>query len=157
VGKQRLGGLTEINAGGRHTLSLATNQARRLEETEPMRYVRIHTGNNGATHFADAELEMAEADYRPPAPVLFVSHARESGMIQFVRIPTGWIGESITVPRTQFFICVDGKVEITVSDGEKRTFGAGDVVLMEDNSGSGHSTRVIGARDCVAAIAPVRD
>jgi uncharacterized cupin superfamily protein len=78
-------------------------------------------------------------------------------MIQFIRIPAGWIGESITVPRSQFFICVDGKVEITVSDGEKRSFGAGDVVLMEDSSGEGHTTRVVGAKDCIAAIAPVRD
>jgi hypothetical protein len=100
---------------------------------------------------------MGEADYRPPAPLLFVSDAHESGLIQFVRMPAGWIGQSITVPRTQFFICLEDKGEITVSDGEKRRLAVGDVVLMEDSSGMGHRTRVIGARDCIAAIAPLRD
>lgn len=121
-----------------------------------MRYVRIYTDNSDDTHFADAELEMNEVDFRPPAPMLFVSHAHESTMIQFVRIPGRWNGDGITVPQAQFFICLDGQLEITVSDGEKRRFSPGGVVLMEDTSGKGHRTRVIGAKDCVAAIAPVR-
>jgi hypothetical protein len=120
-----------------------------------MQYVRIHVDRKGETHFADAELEMEEADYRPPAPLMFVSHAHKSSAIQFVRLPPGWVGESINVPSSQFFICVKGKVEITVSDSEKRTFGVGDVVLMEDSSGKGHTTRVASPDDCVAAVAPL--
>jgi len=120
-----------------------------------MRYVRIYPDRSGETHFADAELDMKEADYRPPAPIMFVSHAHESSAIQFARLPTGWVGESITVPEPQFFICVEGKLKVTVSDGETRSFGAGAVILMEDSSGKGHTTRVSGSRDCVAAIAPV--
>jgi hypothetical protein len=122
-----------------------------------MRYVRICVDGNGETHFADAELEMEEADYRPPAPLMFVSHAHESSAIQFVRLPAGWVGESIRVPERQFFICVEGGLKVTVSDGETRSFGAGNVVFMEDTSGKGHTTRVNGARDCIAAIAPVID
>lgn len=122
-----------------------------------MRYVRISVDGNGETHFADAELEMEEADYRPPAPLMFVSHAHESSAIQFARLPAGWIGESIRVPEPQFFICLAGGLKVTVSDGETRSFGAGDVVFMADTSGKGHTTRVSGARDCVAAIAPVTD
>lgn len=122
-----------------------------------MRYVRLYPDSRGETHFADAELAMQEADYRPPAPLMFVSRAHGSNMIQFVRLPKGWVGEAIQVPQPQFFICVEGRLRITASDGETRAFKAGDVVLMEDNSGRGHTTRVDAGQECVAAIAPVLD
>jgi hypothetical protein len=119
-----------------------------------MRYVRIVLDSKGETHFSDAELSMTEADYRPPAPMMFASHAHESNAIQFVRLPAGWVGESITVPEPQFVIFVAGSAEITVSDGERRRFNVGDVVHMGDNSGKGHTTRIQGGQDCVAAVAP---
>ena len=122
-----------------------------------MRYVRLIVDDMGETHFQDEELEMNEADYRPPAPLLFVSHAHESSAIQFVRLPAGWVGESFTVPGKQFFICVAGKLGVTVSDGESRTFKTGDVVQMEDTHGKGHTTRIDASQDCVAAIAPILD
>ena len=60
-------------------------------------------------------------------------------------------------PEPQFFICVQGNLKVTVSDGETRSFRAGAVIFMEDTSGKGHVTRVSGARDCIAAIVPVSD
>ena len=121
-----------------------------------MKYVRLGVERNGETHFENCELALEEADYRPPAPLLFVSHARVSSAIQFVRIPAGWVGKSIVVPSKQFLICVSGSLEITASDGESRTFGVGDVVLMEDTHGSkGHTTKV--KSECQVAVAPVLD
>ena len=122
-----------------------------------MKFVRLSVAPDGETRFQNDELAMDEADYRPPAPLLFVSRARESSMIQFVRLPAGWEGKSFTVPEPQFFICVEGALEISASDGESRTFGPGSVVLMEDTSGKGHSTRVVGNHDAIAALAPVLD
>jgi quercetin dioxygenase-like cupin family protein len=122
-----------------------------------MHYVRLALDSGGETHFEDAQLDMSERDYRPPAPLMFVSHARTSSMVQFVRLPAGWEGKSITVPEPQFVICVAGKVEITTSNGGTRAFAPGNVILMEDNSGRGHSTRVVGDDDWTAAIAPVTD
>jgi uncharacterized cupin superfamily protein len=52
-------------------------------------------------------------------------------------------------------ICLKGYIEVTDSDGEKRTFGPGDSVLMEDVAGEGHRTRVKGTEECVAAIIPI--
>jgi hypothetical protein len=131
--------------------------ARVGEEAKAMRYVRLIADDKGETHFRDEELEMTEADYRPPAPLLFVSHAHESSAIQFVRLPAGWVGESFTVPSKQFLICVAGKLGVTVSDGESRTFRTGDVVQMEDTHGKGHTTRVDASQDCIAAVAPILD
>ena len=61
-----------------------------------MKYVRISVDGGGETHFADDQMALEEADYRPPAPLLFVSHARQSSAIQFVRLPAGWVGQSIS-------------------------------------------------------------
>jgi len=36
---------------------------------------------------------------------------------------------------------IDGRVELEVSDGEKRVFGPGSVLLLEDTTGKGHVTR----------------
>jgi hypothetical protein len=90
-----------------------------------MRYIRLKVDNAGKTHFEQAALDLNEADYRPPAPLLFVSHTYRADGLQFVRLPAGWVGESIHPPKHQFLICLKGHLEVTASDGEKRTFGPG--------------------------------
>jgi quercetin dioxygenase-like cupin family protein len=40
--------------------------------------------------------------------------------------------------------CLSGEIEAEVSDGEVRRFGPGAVILLEDTSGPGHITRVVG-------------
>ena len=120
-----------------------------------MRYIRLRVDRAGKSHFEQAQLELNEADFRPPAPVLFVSHTYQADGLQFIRLPSGWAGESICPPEHQFLICLKGHLEVTVSDGEKRTFGPGDSVLMEDISGEGHCTRVKGKEECIAAIIPI--
>ena len=119
-----------------------------------MKYVRLHIGKDGKTHFEDATLKLDEADYRPPTPLMFVSHAFETDGVQFIRLPSGWAAEGINPPKKQFLICLKGTLEITVSDGEKRSFGMGDRILMEDVEGDGHATRVVGPA-CEAAIVPI--
>ena len=117
-----------------------------------MQYERIYADAKGETHFEQGNLKLDEADYRPPAPMLIVSHARQASTVQFIRLPSGWAGNNICPPQHQFFIGLQGKLEVRASDGKTRTFGPGDAVLMEDTSGRGHSSRVQGGKDFVAAI-----
>ena len=95
-----------------------------------MRYVRLKADSAGESHIEQVTLDLNEADYRPPAPILFVSHSYRADGLQFVRLPSGWAGESIHPPKAQFLICLKGHLEVTPSDGDKRTFGPGDSVLM---------------------------
>ena len=44
-----------------------------------MRYIVLKADKAGESHFEHANLELNEADYRPPAPLLFVSHAYQAG------------------------------------------------------------------------------
>ena len=119
-----------------------------------MKYVRLHADKNGNTHFEDATLKLDEADYRPPAPLAYLSHAFETDGVQFMRLPSGWAADAIQVPKKQFLICLKGQLEVTASDGKSRSFGPGDTVLMEDIDGKGHRARVKG-EECVAAVIPV--
>lgn len=120
-----------------------------------MKYVRLHADKHGQSHFEQATLALDEADYRPPAPLAYVSHAYKADGVQFIRLPAGWNAPSINPPSKQFLICLKGHVEMTASDGEKRTFGPGDSVLLEDVEGKGHRTRVKGGDECLAAIVPI--
>lgn len=120
-----------------------------------MRYVRLKADSAGESQFEQVTLDLNEADYRPPAPMLFVSHSYQADGLQFVRLPSGWAGESIHPPKAQFLICLKGHLEVTASNGDKRTFGPGDSILMEDISGKGHRTRVKGTDDCIAAVIPI--
>lgn len=119
-----------------------------------MKYVRLQCDKNGDSHFEDATLKLDEADYRPPAPLVFVSHAYQTDGVQFIRLPSGWTADAIQVPKKQFLICLKGQLEVTASDGKMRTFVSGDIVLMEDGEGKGHRSRVKGD-EYLAAVIPI--
>ena len=120
-----------------------------------MRYVELYADSAGETHFKAATIELSEADYRPPAPLMFVSHAYATNALQFIRLPKGWDGESVHPPQQQFLLCLEGQLEVTASDGEKRTFGPGAALLMHDTTGRGHRSHVKGPQDWVAAVIPL--
>ena len=50
-------------------------------------------------------------------------------------------------PQRQFIVLLDGAMEIEASDGERRTFRGGEVLLMEDTTGRGHRTRHLEAQE----------
>ena len=58
-----------------------------------MKYVRLYADKNGHAHFENAVIKLDEADYRPPAPMMFVSHAYATDGLQFIRLPSGWPAE----------------------------------------------------------------
>ena len=58
----------------------------------------------------------------------FVSHVYQTDGVQFLRLPSGWHCRFLHPPKKQFLICLKGHLEVTASDGEKRSFGPGDSV-----------------------------
>ena len=46
-------------------------------------------------------------------------------------------------PRRQFIVLLDGEIEVEVTSGEKRRFRGGDILLVEDTTGTGHRTRAV--------------
>lgn len=117
-----------------------------------MQYTRIYADAEGESHFEDVAVELAPADFAPPAPPVDVSGPTPADRYLFFRAPAGWYGDWHPAPRRQLFFCAAGEIEATVSDGEIRHFSAGAIALLDDVSGRGHATRVIGDVDAVGVF-----
>lgn len=60
-------------------------------------------------------------------------------------------------PQRQFVMIISGQLEIGFEDGSTRVFGPGDIRLVEDITGKGHTTRAIGSEPCVTATIGLKD
>ncbi len=50
---------------------------------------------------------------------------------------------------------VQGASEVTASDGTKKEFHVGELVLLDDAKGKGHITKAVGDVDHIALAIPV--
>jgi len=126
-------------------------------KTMRITYTRFYADAAGESHFEDVRLSLTAADFAPPAPPLDVSGFTPAKQIGFVRMPVGWFGDWHPAPKRQFMFCLAGAVAVQVSDGETRVFRPGDVVLLEDTTGKGHTTRVVSEVDLLMAVAQLAD
>ncbi len=109
--------------------------------------LRIYNDTAGETHFGDIEIELAEASYAPPAPPFWVAPGAKAQSCIFTRLSVGWSSAWHPTPTRQYFIQTGGELEVSVSDGARRRLLPGQVVLVEDTHGKGHTTRVVGNAD----------
>jgi hypothetical protein len=86
---------------------------------------------------------MTLADFAPPAAPLAVSARQEASGFVVVQLPVAWSGdEPHPTPSRQMVYCLSGSFRITASDGETRSFGPGDALMLTDTTGNGHVTEV---------------
>jgi hypothetical protein len=120
-----------------------------------VKYSILYTDDNGKSHFKDGAVRFESVNFAPPAPPVGLSEYISASKMVFFSIPSGWFGDWHPAPKKQFFCCLSGGAELTAGDGEVRRFGAGDVFLLEDVTGRGHTTRVIGDEAFVAAVTQI--
>jgi quercetin dioxygenase-like cupin family protein len=98
--------------------------------------VRIYSDTNGESHFEDIKVPLKEAGMvgtlSPEVPV-------KSLIFREVAPTYDW--DFHCAPQRQYIVLLDGEIEIETSLGNKRTFRAGDILLVEDTAGKGHKTR----------------
>ena len=107
----------------------------------------IVTDADGVSHFRDRTVDLVDQAFAPPAPPLAVSAPVPARAGVFFRMPVGWFGDWHPAPVHQYFVQTTGTLEVTVGDGEVRVLRPGAVVLLEDLTGRGHRTRVVGDED----------
>ncbi len=117
-----------------------------------MKYVRVYADQNGESHFEDIEIEFSPVDFAPPAPPINISSFTPANRFGFANVPPGWSGDWHPTPKRQVFFYLSGTIEAEVSDGEIRRFGPGSVTLVEDTTGKGHRSRVVGDDEVFTAI-----
>jgi hypothetical protein len=110
-----------------------------------MHYTRLYADRDGVSHFADAEFALAEKSYAPPAPPFSVSQTEAANGVAVTELPPGWVGDWHPTPKLQWWFQLAGEIEVEAGDGEKRRFTSGSIVRVEDTTGRGHVTRVLGA------------
>ncbi|MCY4366851.1 MAG: hypothetical protein OXE17_11605 [Chloroflexi bacterium] len=97
-----------------------------------MKIHRIYTGDDGQAHIDQIETE----EFPNPASLTEVSELRFR--VQQPGQFSDWHVES----RRNYIITLSGEGEIGLGDGSLHRFGPGAVVLVEDLTGQGHTTRV---------------
>ncbi len=117
-------------------------------------FARVFTGADGKSHLEDME---------PP----FVSFVDTEGAhgegtpveaatgITIRRNAPGYFLDWHCAPRRQYTINIGGEVEIRTGDGAVRRFGPGSVLLAEDLTGQGHTTRVVGTETRYTIVVPL--
>jgi len=106
--------------------------------------VRMYTGNDGQTHFEDLHM---------PAEEIQNVAIQAGADIVFRRFPADYFSDWHTAPRRQYIFILSGQMEIGIGDGTTRHFGPGDVVLADDRTGKGHTTRSLGVPRVSATVA----
>lgn len=107
-------------------------------------YLRVFADEQGCSHFETGSIALEARDYAPPAPALNTSVPQLADNYVFLELPVGWYGDWHPTPVRQWLVLITGMCEIEAGDGERVTRGAGDVVMLDDLTGKGHRTRVLG-------------
>jgi quercetin dioxygenase-like cupin family protein len=110
--------------------------------------IRLYAGEDGQSHFEDLDLH--------GWPEQWVMHV-EAVEIRFRRRPPGRSNSWHPEPRRQYVIILSGQLEVGVGDGSVRVLSPGDVLMAEDLTGQGHTTRTVSEGPLVVVTIPIAD
>ena len=117
-----------------------------------MQYTRLYADEHGESHFDEVQIDLILTDYAPPGPPLELSSFTPATQFGFMNAPAGWSSDWHPTSARNVFFVLTGEWEVTASDGESRRFRAGSVLLVEDMTGKGHSSRVVSETESLAAM-----
>ena len=107
---------------------------------------RLYTGDDGQSHLEELDMDSGPFAW---------GELKSATGVMFRQSEKGSFADWHTAPRRQFVITLTGEVEIGLADGTLRRFGPGDVLLADDTTGRGHTTRDVGAVGRVTAYVPL--
>lgn len=103
-----------------------------------MKYIRLFTGEDGKSYFAEVD-----AGFEKKLPLGNYSKTYDVKGMMFRDFEEGALFDWHTAPQPQYIIYLEGSVEVEASGGEKRIFRPGDILFAADVSGKGHITRTL--------------
>ena len=116
-----------------------------------MKIVRLYTANDRKSHFE--EIDMKFGGNQP----MLTTDQRAASSAVFRCAPAGLVIDRHPAPRRQFLVTLSGSCEIEASNGVKRVFKTGDVMLADDTTGEGHISRVLGNEPHIFMTVPLAD
>jgi len=116
-----------------------------------MKITRLYTGSDQKSHFEEIELQFGGEER------MLTTEARAARSAVFRCAPPGTVLDRHPAPRRQYLVTLSGSWEIEASNGVKRIFKTGDVMLADDTSGEGHTSRVLGSEPHIFMTVPLAD
>jgi quercetin dioxygenase-like cupin family protein len=97
-------------------------------------------------------LEVEFAPNAGPAGTVWLAPIGTGGFT-LVRFPPGFTSETHVTKVPSWLIVLQGRIEVALSDGARRTFEPGSVIRFADSVGHGHQTRALDDAGATVAIA----
>jgi hypothetical protein len=108
----------------------------------------IYADPTGQSHFGKMDINLNDG-----GPIGLLSQQFPARGLKFRLTEEDYDYDWHPAPARQFVIIRKGQVDFTVSNGETRRFGPGDVVLLEDTEGKGHKSKAVdGPRESIFVI-----
>jgi hypothetical protein len=112
------------------------------QSTKPMFMTRLYTGPDNLTHSEDLEIKFAGGANQ-------VSNLLQVTGAELHRGAPGRFSDWHRGPSRRYVITLSGRGELEVAGGKKIPVEPGHIELIEDTTGKGHITKVVGAEDRV--------
>jgi mannose-6-phosphate isomerase-like protein (cupin superfamily) len=116
-----------------------------------MLFPSIWVDEHGHSYLGEVDLPQSGNERRVGAAPQDVKYWRAAKYLP------GHFSDFTTVEDVQFYCVMSGRMELTVSNGEKRYLSRGDMILLRDTTGQGHCTRVLGHEECNVLIIAMPD
>jgi quercetin dioxygenase-like cupin family protein len=107
---------------------------------------RIYKGEDNKSHIEEL-----------PGDDPFWKSVKTASTMFLKEFPAGTFLDWHPAPRKQIVIILSGQLEHGFADGSRYTFGAGDVRVLVDTTGEGHTTRFTGGEKTLVAVIPLAD
>ena len=112
-----------------------------------MLITRVYTGHDGQTHFQDLETDNHPA----------IDSSSKVTSIRFRIGEPGNFSDWHQESQRNYIITLSGEGELGIGDGTTRRFGPGQVMLVEDLTGKGHTTRVTSTEPRITIAIPLEN
>jgi len=110
---------------------------------------RLFTGPDNQTHAEEVEVKFTAG-----SPNEAFNMGQVTGA-ELHRGAAGRVSDWHRGPRRQYVITLSGQGELEVAGGKKISVGPGHIELIEDTTGKGHITRVVGPEERVTLQLPL--
>jgi len=116
-----------------------------------MKAMRLFTGDDGESHFEEIAMKFAPDRQMETTPM------QGAKSVAVRRVPPGVVLDWHPAPRRQYLFTLAGAWDIECGGGQVERFQAGDIMLADDLTGRGHTSRVVGDEPHVFAVVPLAD
>jgi hypothetical protein len=121
--------------------------------SEVKRYTKIVRTGDGGSAFEDAEIPLRQQRVADGVPPMFAGGLRSAAGVVFLR-SAEFDSDPHPAPARQWVVMLRGVIEVEVSDGTRRRFEPGDLLLVTDTTGTGHITSAAGDPPLEALFVP---